>query len=156
MLYRYETKAEMRDGQVAQIGGVIHHREGVDNDLTAPVQQILIFPEEQDRQAVLKDQPQQIDEPANLVISHLEGIGVGDQHAGSRRDPGRPAVLDEEDRLAEKARFNLLFELGRRNGDGGRPRYQRLGERKQILRWYPKRDREFRKVPDQIIEIDQL
>src|SRR5271157_2773477 len=74
MLYRYETEAEMRDGQVTQIGGVIRHRQGMDNDVAAPLEQILILPEELDRQTVLKDQPQQIDEPANLVVSHLEGI----------------------------------------------------------------------------------
>ena len=105
---------------------------------------------------MLEDQPQQIDEPVNLVVSHLEGIGVRDQHAGSRRDPGRQAVLDEEDRFAREAVFNLLFQVGGRNGDGGRPRDQRLGERKKILRWNPGRDREFRELPDQIIEIDQV
>src|SRR5208337_4778989 len=156
VLDRYETKAVIRAGQVAQIGDVIHHRRGMDNDVTAPVQQILILPEELDRQAVLEDQTQQVDEPANLVVSHLEGIGVRDQHAGSRRDPGRQAVLDEEDRLLRKAVFNLFFQVGGRDGDGGRPRHQRLGERKKILRWYPERDREFREVPDQIIEIDQV
>src|SRR5208337_2247037 len=50
----------------------------------------------------------------------------------------------------------LFFQVGGRDGDGGRPRHQRLGERKKILRWYPERDREFREVPDQIIEIDQV
>ena len=105
---------------------------------------------------MLEDQTQQVDEPANLVVSHLEGIDVRDQHAGFRRDPGRQAVLDEEDRLLRKAVFNLFFQVGGRDGDGGRPRHQRLGERKQILRWYPERDREFREVPDQIIEIDQV
>ena len=64
----------MRDGQVARIRAVIQCRQGVDDDVTAPVQKILILPEKLDRQTVLKDQPQQIDEPANLVLSHLEGI----------------------------------------------------------------------------------
>ena len=91
---------------------VIRHRQGVDDDVTASLQKILILPEELDRQAVLEDQPQQVDEPANLVVSHLEGIGVRDQHAGSRRDPGGQAVLDEEDRLPREAVFNMLFQFG--------------------------------------------
>jgi len=136
VLHRYETEAEVRDGQVAQIRAVIHGRQGVDDDVTASLQKILILPEELDRQAVLEDQTQQVDEPANLVVAHLEGIDVRDQHAGFRRDPGRQAVLHEEDRLAGEAELHLLFELGRRNGDRGRPRHQRLGERTQILRWY--------------------
>ena len=95
------------------------HRQRVDDDVTALIQKILILSEELDRQSVLKDQPEQIDEPANLVVSHLEGIGVRDQHAVSRRDPGGHAVLDEEDRLPWVAVFNMLFQFVGRYGEGG-------------------------------------
>ena len=105
---------------------------------------------------MLKDQPEKINKPANILVSHLERIGVRDQRAVSRRDPGGHAVLDEEDRLPWVAVFNMLFQFVGRYGEGGRARDQRLGERKEILRWYPGRDRAIRELPDQIIEIDRV